>query len=341
MSATPLLSVFMPTYNGAAFVREALESVIDNGFSDLEIVVVDDASVDDTVSVVESIRHPALRLVRQPENLGVALTRQRSIALLRGRHVALLDQDDIAVVGRFERQVARLEAADGPDIIGGAIERFGDDDRTGVTTYPQSDAAIKSMLLFSSPIINPAVCMKLAPFREGRIDYSPETGPGADYALWADAMRAGLRLENLAMVVTRYRRHAKSYTAVDYESVVTHMHEIRAHVAASYFPSLSGRESTALADALSSRIVSRQGWTDSVRALARAAALAPAIPGIDVDDMMGRLARQLIRFIRRGLKAGAADYDTLEVVTESDRYLEQWRARDSGALDKQIMALFA
>ena len=340
MSVTPLLSVFMPTYNGAEFVRDALESVIDNGFADLEIVVVDDASVDATVSVVESIRHPALRLIRHATNLGVGITRQRAIALLRGRHVALLDQDDIAVAGRFEHQVARLEAADGPDIIGGAIERFGSDDRPGTVVYPAGDAAIKTMLLFTSPIINPAACMKLAPFRDGRIDYSPETGPGADYALWADAMRAGLRFENLGRVVTRYRRHATSYTATAYDSVVAHMHAIRGRVAATYFPAMTGRESAALADALSSRIGRRQGWINSVCALSHAAMLAPAVPGIDAGDMMGRLATQLAGFIGRGLKLGMIDYDTLEAITDGDRNLERWRAMDSGALDKRIMALF-
>ena len=66
---TPLLSIFMPTCNGASFVREALESVIGNGLAAIEIVVVVDASTDDTVSIAETIRHPALRRVRQPPGL--------------------------------------------------------------------------------------------------------------------------------------------------------------------------------------------------------------------------------------------------------------------------------
>jgi len=337
---TPLLSIFMPTFNGAPFVREALESVIDNGFAGFEIVVVDDASTDDTVAVVEAIRHPALRLIRQPQNLGVGLTRQRAIGLLRGRHVALLDQDDIAVPGRFEQQVARLETAGGPDIVGGAIERFGDDKRLGVAAYPQSDAAIKSMLLFTSPIINPAACMKLAPFRERRIDYRPETGPGADYALWVDGMRAGLRFENLPQVVTRYRRHAASYTASDYGNVVSHMHSIRGEVIAHYFPAMTDAARAALADALSGRIVSRAGWAAGASAMAQAAMLAPAVPGIDVADMLDRLEVQLLNFIVRGLEVQATDFAALEALTDQDDNFEQWRARDSGALDRRIMALF-
>jgi hypothetical protein len=154
-------------------------------------------------------------------------------------------------------------------------------------------------------------------------------------------MRAGLRFENLTAVVTRYRRHAQSYTATAYDNVVAHMHAIRARVAAHYFPSLGAREHAALADALSGRIAGRQGWTDGVCALAHAAALAPAVAGIDAGDMRERLARQLVGFVARGIKLGIADYDTLEALTDSDDRLAQWRAMDRGALDQRIMALFA
>jgi glycosyltransferase involved in cell wall biosynthesis len=139
--ATPLLSVFMPTYNGENYVREAIESVLDNGFADLELVVVDDGSTDATVDTVESVRHPAIRLIRNPRNLGVAETRRRSVPLLQGRHVALLDQDDIAVPGRFHAQVDRLEAAGGPDIVGGMLENFGD--FGGTKSCYTSDAEIR------------------------------------------------------------------------------------------------------------------------------------------------------------------------------------------------------
>ena len=340
LPVTPLLSVFMPVYNGADYVREALESVIDNGFSDLEIVVVDDASVDNTVRVVESIRHPALRLFRNTTNLGIGRVRQRGITLLRGQFAALLDHDDIAVAGRFERQVARLETPDGPDIVGGSIERFGNNDRPGIVRYPASDAAIKGMMLFTSPIINPTACMKLAPFRAGRIGYSPDLRVGEDYALWVDAMRAGLRFENLDTVVTRYRRHAASCTATDYDSVVAQMHVIRGHVAETYFPELSRRGCAALANALSSRVSDRQSWIDSVCALAHAAMLSHAVPGIDASEMTNRLAKQLITFITRGLLVGVADYDTVEAITDSDSNFERWRAMDRGALDVRIMEFF-
>ena len=75
----------MPAYNAERYVRAAIESVLDNGFADFELVVVDDASTDSTAQIIEAIRHPALRFVRQAENLGVGATRQAAISLLRGQ----------------------------------------------------------------------------------------------------------------------------------------------------------------------------------------------------------------------------------------------------------------
>ena len=118
------------------------------------------------------------------------------------------------------------------------------------------------------------------------------------------------------------------------------MHVIRGHVAETYFPELSRRGCAALANALSSRVSDRQSWIDSVCALAHAAMLSHAVPGIDASAMTNRLAKQLITFITRGLLVGVADYDTVEAITDSDSNFERWRAMDRGALDVRIMEFF-
>ena len=339
MSAhTPLLSVFIPTFNGEKYVREAIESVLDNGFPDLEIVVVDDGSADGTVQAVEAIKHPALRLSRNPANLGVVATRDQSVSLLRGRYLALLDQDDIAVAGRFEKQIARLEAADGPDIIGGAVECFGDEE--GQYFFPAGDAKIKaSLLFFVCPLANPTICMKLAPLREGRIRYSTDIGVAADYAMWVDAMRAGMRFENLPEVVTRYRRHGEAMTRKLPAECAASGRLVRQKVVDLYFPALSADERAALIDTLSTNLSGGTRWLDGVYALSHAAMLAQDVPGIDSAWLIKSLENVTVSMIERALKAGNADNETLEMMTETSPHFERWRAIDGGALDARIMAL--
>ena len=292
------------------------------------------------MNVIESIRHPAVRLVRQPENLGVAATRRRGIELLRGRHVALLDQDDIAVPGRFAAQVNALEQADGPDIIGGAVECFGD--AATVLHFPLHDGEIRAgLLFFSLPLVNPAVCMKLEPFRQRRLEYSENAGPAADYALWAVAMRAGLRFANLPQTVTRYRRHAASHSRQSQDWIVTKSAEVRREVVAMLFPQMSAAEQQALVDALTRLIGGGHRWVDGVYAMSRAVALAPAVPGIAPDWLIAQLQAHLLRMVEHALSRKLIDNETLESMTDSNGDFERWRMADGGALDRAIMALVA
>ena len=335
---TPLLSVFIPTYNGQRYVREAVESVLDNGFADLEVVIIDDCSRDATVATVESIRHPAIRLTRNTQNLGVVETRSRGVPLLRGRYVALLDQDDIAVPGRFQAQVERLATAGGPDIVGGAIENFGD--FGGATTYYASNAEIRAALLFNASMANPAVCMKVAPLREGVIAYAVDAGPAADYAMWVDAMMAGLRLENLAQVVTRYRRHAESMTRTHIDEMLVCACRVRKRVVDAYFPAFTETERTAVVNAIAGGFETLEVWCEELYALSRAALAAADVPGIDNALMVRLLSERALRSIKDAAKRGAVSADTLEMMTEANPYFERWRAADNGALDQRIMALF-
>ena len=336
--ATPLLSVFIPAYNGEKYVREAIESVLDNGYADLELVVVDDGSTDGTVEVVESIRHPALRLYRNATNLGVVVTRQQSVPLLQGRYMALLDQDDIAMAGRFEKQVARLEAADGPDIVGGAVEFFGDEE--GPCFFPASDAKIKAgLLFFVCPLAHPTICMKLAPLREGRIAYTTQTGVGADYALWVDAMRAGMRFENLPVVLTRYRRHGEAMTRKLSAECAASGRAVRRKVVDIFFPALDAGERDALVDALSANLGGGERWLAGIYALSHAAMLTQDIAGIDAGWLLKSLENIAAGMIERALKLGNADNETLEMMTETSAHFERWRAASDGALDARIMAL--
>jgi glycosyltransferase involved in cell wall biosynthesis len=330
--------VFIPTYNGAPYVREAVESVVDNGFADLEVVVLDDGSTDSTVRIVESMQHPAIHIARNIENIGVVKTRRRGVELIRGRYLALLDQDDIAIPGRFEAQVDRLETAGGPDIVGGAIENFGD--FAFVKSCYTSNAAIRSALLFNAPIANPAACLKTAPLRAGLISYSVEAGPAADYALWADATLAGLRLENLERVVTRYRRHAASMTHTHIDEMLACACRVRKRIVDAYYPGFSEAERTAIVNAIAGGFDSLPIWRNEIYALSRAAAEAKEIPEIDYALMLRLLSDHAIQSITNAVKHGAVTSDMLESMAEENSFFEQWRAAENGALDIRIMELF-
>ncbi len=104
---TPRVSVVIPTYNSAAFVREAIQSVLGQTYSDLEIIVIDDGSTDDTERVVRSFGDRVF-YVRQ-ENNGAGAARNQGIKKSQGSYVAFLDSDDLWLPGKLEEQIPLLD----------------------------------------------------------------------------------------------------------------------------------------------------------------------------------------------------------------------------------------
>ena len=109
MSAAPTVSVCIPTYRGAAHIAETIESALAQTFADFELVIVDDASPDETGQIVARYRDPRLRYVRE-QNAGVEENWNRCLRLARGRYFKLLPHDDLIAPDCLARQVAVLEA---------------------------------------------------------------------------------------------------------------------------------------------------------------------------------------------------------------------------------------
>lgn len=109
MSASAKISVVIPAYNAAPFIEKAVRSVLDQTWTDLECIVVDDGSTDDTAAVLSGIDDPRLRTIHQP-NSGVSRARNAGVAASSGELVAFLDSDDAWLPRKLERQVAVLAA---------------------------------------------------------------------------------------------------------------------------------------------------------------------------------------------------------------------------------------
>ncbi len=110
----PRVSVVIPTYNHAHFLGRAIVSALCQTFQDFEVIVVDDASDDDTAQVIERLRDPRVRLVRLPKHGGAARARNVGIAQARGEWIAFLDSDDEWLPEKLERQLAWLDGDGDP-----------------------------------------------------------------------------------------------------------------------------------------------------------------------------------------------------------------------------------
>src|SRR5262245_33239036 len=112
----PQVSVVIKSYNHAAYVGEAIQSILDQSFQDFEIVVTDDGSTDGTPDVIRRFADPRIHLQVFEKNRGISIAMNETIARARGEFIAILNSDDFALPGRLERQAAFLSA--NPEISG-------------------------------------------------------------------------------------------------------------------------------------------------------------------------------------------------------------------------------
>jgi glycosyltransferase involved in cell wall biosynthesis len=105
----PKLSICIPVYNGADFIKEALDSVLRQDFQDFEVIVVDNQSTDNTVSIIRSYQDPKIKLFINDSNIGMVPNWNRSMELASGIYIKVLPADDFIYPGCLKKQVEILE----------------------------------------------------------------------------------------------------------------------------------------------------------------------------------------------------------------------------------------
>ena len=204
----PLVSVVLAARDARATIGQAIASVLGQTLGDLELVVVDDGSVDGTGDLLGGVEDPRLRIVRNDEALGLAGALNVGLGEARGRYVARLDADDVARPPWLERLAARMAAAPAAAVVGtGAID-FGDDGRVGrVHRMPSGARAVRWAALFSSPFFHPTVMVDRRVLDAHGLRYDTSFDESEDYDLWSRLL-AVADGDNLRQPLVLYRRHA-------------------------------------------------------------------------------------------------------------------------------------
>ncbi len=210
----PRVSVLTAVRNSLPFLNEAIESILAQTLGDLEYLVVDDASTDDSWSAIQQLaaRDSRIKAIRNPTQFGAAEALNVALRQARGEYVAILDADDLALPERLERQVDFLERHPDYAAIGSAARLI---DATGATlrheTYPSHPASARWNLLFGASLLHSASLYRRESLH--RIGgYSRQHGYLCDYELLTRLVDHG-KLGNLVEVLVCYRRHDRQTSA--------------------------------------------------------------------------------------------------------------------------------
>lgn len=207
------LSVVLPVFNAELYVAKSIESILGQTIDNFEFIIIDDGSTDNSISIIKKYadQDSRIKLISR-ENRGLCFSLNEAIAIASAPWIARMDADDISDTNRFERQLSQLEKT-GADICGTWMELFGING-TRVKRYPVSDAAIKTELLFGSPLGHGTVIMRSSKAKD--LPYLKEYEKAEDYDLWERATQAGWLMTNIPEVLYRYRLHEFQSTSTGY-----------------------------------------------------------------------------------------------------------------------------
>jgi glycosyltransferase involved in cell wall biosynthesis len=190
---TPRVTVLVPVYRGADIVGGAIESVLAQTYEEFELLLVDDCSPDDSVSVIEVFDDPRIRLLRNEQNLGQIGSLNRGLREARGEYIARLDQDDRCLPTRLQRQVEVLDSEPTVALVGGWMTIVDDrGNRMGVLEGELNDYVefVFEILTNQLKLGHPAVTFRREPVLElGGYDESIALAEDKD--LWRRLALAG------------------------------------------------------------------------------------------------------------------------------------------------------
>jgi glycosyltransferase involved in cell wall biosynthesis len=221
---SPSVSVLMPCYNAEKYLAEALASILNQTYTDFEVIAIDDCSSDRTPEILRhfSEQDKRVKVYRNSENLKLIKTLNRGVTLCSGKYIARMDSDDIALPERLEKEVAFLDEHADYGIVSCQFSTFRDG---SAKLYPYQNPTkfeeLQAYLLFKSGICHPASMIRKTVFTELGLRFEEQYLHVEDYALWSKALYL-TKLGNVGgKPLLLYRVH-KSQVSSLYEALQTH-----------------------------------------------------------------------------------------------------------------------
>ena len=225
---TPMISTIIATYNRSSLLPLAVNSILSQTYQDFEIIIVDDASTDDTRNVIEDFKKSDARIssYHLQENRGPGFARNLGISHARGKYIAIMDDDDLSHQERFARQVAFLEAHPDIMIVGTFIQKIDQcGNNIGEIHYPLTSGQIRWGLFFRCSVGHATTMIRKTVFSEHGYSYSDSINIAEDWKLFVDVIQDH-RISNLPEVLYSYRRYPDSITVKEPELELKNISEI-------------------------------------------------------------------------------------------------------------------
>ncbi len=215
MKLPPQISILMPAYNAGKYLQEAIDSMLNQTFTDFELFLLDDCSTDNTEEIVKMYSDKRIQYIRQDNNIGLANNLNVGLKLAKGKYIARMDGDDISYSERLQIQYDFLESHPDIDLCSCGLEMFGKDNQVWIRE--RDPEQVKITMMFYSPILHATSMWRQRSFEKYNLYYNQDAFPAEDYDLWSRAI-FHCTLVNIPQVLYKYRIHGVQVTKTDIRS---------------------------------------------------------------------------------------------------------------------------
>ena len=219
----PSLSIITTVFNAEKYLEDSLQSLLDQTFTDFEIILVNDGCTDGSTEILKDFasKHNAIYLENE-KNEGVPFGRNKALQQAQGEYIAIHDADDISLSFRLEKEVSYLQSHQNIDFMGGHAIKIGENGEIiGSMSYPPPDTTggIKAIHHWKlNPIIDPSCMFRRSIILEhGAYSLDPRYLTVQDFELWCRLLANGCLMANLQEPLIKYRINPNGVTAGKYQ----------------------------------------------------------------------------------------------------------------------------
>jgi len=203
---TPSITVLMPVYNAAPYLRESIDSVLSQTFTDFEFLIINDGSTDQSEEIILSYSDKRIRYFKNPINLKLIQTLNKGFGLALGKYLVRADADDINYPNRLALQFAFMEQHPDVALSGTGFETFGTDIPTQVTRYAPDHNTICFKHLYQIHLSHGTSIFRMSEVKKHSLFFDPSYEHAEDYELWTRISSVS-KLANIPDVLYRVRQH--------------------------------------------------------------------------------------------------------------------------------------
>lgn len=212
----PLISVIIPTHNRPNFLKKAISSVLSQNYKNLEVIIIDDCSFDNTSSVVLEFQKKDSRIVflKNEKNLGFVKTLNKAIALSKGEYIARLDDDDFWVSKeKIKKQLDFLENNKDYVLVGGGAIIINANGKEISKIFPvEKDSKIRKNILKDNCFVHSSVLFRKKDWERAG-GYNENFGTSCDWGLWLELGKIG-KFYNFQEYFVYYLKWDKNISAI-------------------------------------------------------------------------------------------------------------------------------